>query len=417
MQDISYYAVNSNLKGRYMNNKLRFYAFGMSIAFLVHCQTVVPNLATVGENLWHLNRRIGDRVCDIHDCSPIPVSAGGTLSVPGTYCLTQNITGTISISNNDITLLLNGFSITAPTSGNGISITASTRNCRISGGSIVGDGSSNNSIVVGAGASEIFIDDVHCTGTPIGLNIASGAGKITVTNCGFRDHSSRAMSILANNGLQVKHCFFTNNSGTQVVSVFGGRGVVIEDCFFTDNQGLANSDLIRFVSGFYCVVKLCKFTDNVSLGDFVAVSFGAPVGCIVDSCDISGCGGGAGSSVRGIDFGLSTDVIATHNKISNLFTSDGNGSLTGILLDNYIGGLIKENSIELSPQSQTTLGVSLNSPAGREAAWIQNSIRVSLATQVGPPASMPRIIHDLSAGTLTPTPSPATVLHNLGIVD
>lgn len=57
-------------------------------------------------------------------CSPTPISAPTTISVPGSYCLTANIAGPLIINTNDVSLDLNGHSITggAPGSGNGITI-------------------------------------------------------------------------------------------------------------------------------------------------------------------------------------------------------------------------------------------------------------------------------------------------------
>lgn len=70
----------------------------------------------------------------------VPVSAGGTITAAGSYYLTEDITASsgtvITIGANDVTLDLNGHTITVPSAGTGIYCAYS--NSRITNGHVVG---------------------------------------------------------------------------------------------------------------------------------------------------------------------------------------------------------------------------------------------------------------------------------------
>ncbi len=223
-------------------NMSRSYAFSLSVIFLASSQLAYPNLATVGENIWHLTRRIGDitctiedkvcdiedkvcdielsvieelaKVCDIHDCSPIPVSTGGTLSAPGTYCLTQNVTGAFVFGLDDIVLDLNGFELNGV--GNAIAVTMSSRsNCELRNGSILGATADCLNIV---SSNSVTVRNVDFSTTPTGIAVASTT-NLSVVDCTFRDHTSEAICSSNMNGGRIKNCSFTQNLGARVVDL------------------------------------------------------------------------------------------------------------------------------------------------------------------------------------------------------
>ncbi len=167
-----------------------------------------------------------------------------------------------------------------------------------------------------------------------------------------------------------------------------------------------------------CVLKKSEISNNTSNTTIChGVQLSGCTGCMVDSCLISGVTGGAGVTAVGIglDTGGSQNMI-TRNNISDLATSNNLGSLSGIRSFNVSQNFFKENCIAIPTQA---VGVNVNGieALGGLDAWIRNTIRVSSSARIGIPASVPRIIYDLNAGTVTPTPAPATALHNFAIID
>lgn len=62
--------------------------------------------------------------CTTGACNPIGISAGTIITTPGYYCLTQDITGAITIASNSVVLDLNDHTIIGLGAGSGAGITS-----------------------------------------------------------------------------------------------------------------------------------------------------------------------------------------------------------------------------------------------------------------------------------------------------
>lgn len=149
------------------------------------------------------------------------ISAGNniTINLPGSYYLTGNITGPISILASDVTLDLNGFVITSSGVGIGIAGSPSYRNITIRNGSIVGSGTmtftgsvagtfsgNTGTGIVAYGRSagsvsgqNIRIEDINIRGFQKGIFLSTGeesdGGRHVISNCTIRDFGLNGISV------------------------------------------------------------------------------------------------------------------------------------------------------------------------------------------------------------------------------
>lgn len=111
----------------------------------------------------------------------VPISAAGTIPESGSYYLTNDITGTITVGADHVALDLNGFVIT-PSSSRAITV-SSRENVKIFNGTIAGGTGSG---VFGAGMGSIFISDLRLldlTGECIELNSPTGLLHVERITC------------------------------------------------------------------------------------------------------------------------------------------------------------------------------------------------------------------------------------------
>ena len=424
----------------------RAYALGI-LSF--SCQLAFPNLSTVGENLWHLNRKIGDvvcdtkekacniessmvdvlekvcrieisvidelaKVCDTHDCSPIPISSGGTLTVPGvTYCLTQNLVGQSFVFGADeITLDLNGFEVDG--TGNASAVTMVSRTgCELRNGTI------SSAIVNGVNLLNcelITIRDVDFTQTPTGINVAGVSLVIDVRNCNFSGHTSEAICYNTVNAGRIINCSFKANTGTRVIDLSLCEGIAVTDCLFSTNTGTV-LQVIEMQNTTNSCVEGCKISNSTAISLFnlcKGILLSLCTACAVQSCTILGVIGGPSGLGTGIQINGGSENMIIDNIISGLGTVNGLGELTGILSQDSISGLIKGNCITMQPENQGVFGISVLSGT---TPWIANAIRVPKEVQADIPATSPKVVYTFSTGTVVPNIFPVAPLHNLIAVD
>lgn len=100
----------------------------------------------------------------------IPISASGTIASSGSYILTQDFTGTITVNVSHVTIDLDGHTITVPSGATGVSGSGYTditvKNGKISGGDWAI--SMHNSTA----ASEFRVEDMNITGATFGIEFS-----------------------------------------------------------------------------------------------------------------------------------------------------------------------------------------------------------------------------------------------------
>ncbi|HEV2601079.1 MAG TPA: right-handed parallel beta-helix repeat-containing protein [Candidatus Babeliales bacterium] len=109
--------------------------------------------------------------CD-NACSATVITESQILSESGTYCLGNDVNGTIFIVGSGITLDLNGHTVFAGSDGIAVSDTASS--VRIKNGYLKGNGFGKDTVAVDRGifvngAREVRIEDVMCEGWDLGI--------------------------------------------------------------------------------------------------------------------------------------------------------------------------------------------------------------------------------------------------------
>jgi parallel beta-helix repeat protein len=106
-------------------------------------------------------------------CADIPVSAPGTLSTAGTYCLADTINGTLSITGTDITLCMNEHTI------NGGRLMISGDRVHVANGTVRNNAATSGVYLTG---DDCFLTALRSMGNQTGFEL-SGADQNVITNC------------------------------------------------------------------------------------------------------------------------------------------------------------------------------------------------------------------------------------------
>lgn len=125
---------------------------------------------------------LSTKIDRINNNMQIPVTTSGTISSPGSYILSNNITGPITITSSDVSFDLNEFKITGSLTING-SVSAVT-NIDIYNGAI--ETSSGSCIDMIGTMSVIIFDDLlikQSTSSVAAINIPAAGSSILITNC------------------------------------------------------------------------------------------------------------------------------------------------------------------------------------------------------------------------------------------
>jgi hypothetical protein len=215
-------------------------------------------------------------------CEATPIFNTGatqTLTLPGRYCLAENITaagGTnvLVINGNSIFVDLNGYTLTVPTgvtpiSGQGIFINDGFTDIHIYNGFIDGANAGEQGIYVGA-ANDVSIRDVVCANTVlsgISLNnsIRTLINNVTIHNTGgvfalscLSDRQTRIIDSIVTNSVQngigfttsvdayVSGCSANANASSGIVAEGGTLGIEIINCVAQHNtqRGFIMTDVV-----------------------------------------------------------------------------------------------------------------------------------------------------------------------------
>ncbi len=89
--------------------------------------------------------------------SPKPITFPHTITTPGTYKLTNDISGQVVIGTDGVNLHLNNYTISG--TAHGVVVNAGVKHAKIEGGKI-GPITAGNGIEIGTGSSEIIIQKI-----------------------------------------------------------------------------------------------------------------------------------------------------------------------------------------------------------------------------------------------------------------
>lgn len=143
---------------------------------------------------------ISSQIESLQACASIPVSASGTISAPGNYCLTQNISGPITIAASNVSLDLNGFTVNVSfpvTASAAVVINAGLEHISITNGYIIGtntgvglgDGILIQGSLLGQASNDIFLSGLNIRNASNGVRVNDLApvGSPNVTNLVMSD--------------------------------------------------------------------------------------------------------------------------------------------------------------------------------------------------------------------------------------
>jgi len=170
-------------------------------------------------------------------CNLTPITGPTMISTSGSYCLANDITGAITISVNDVSIDLNGYTINA-NSGNGISIM-------------------NNGIIT--------IQNGKIINANIGINCTTAADVLLKDLQIYLQNNG--------NGIEVNTC--TN--------------VEIDKCIITINSVSGNG--ISIAGSNYVTVRSCTAIGN-AVGFAVVLLASSPISCLFEDCIAMNCNDG-----------------------------------------------------------------------------------------------------------------------------
>lgn len=292
----------------------------------------------------------------------IPISSiPATISQPGSYYLTTNLTAGagedgITISAPDVTLDLNGFTLTGSgtNSGSGIIQSSSFRNLQIHNGKLV-NWAGHSKWAVSATGKNSTIEAVQVSGGFAGINSGIGA---RIANCSSSENISTG--ITGGHGSSVENCTAFFNNGHGIVGYFKST---IAGCTVYSNK----------VDGIYALdettVRNCtaKYngSDNIQVGSRCLVQH--------NLCTDSISGGGI--FVSGNDGRIDSNMLMNGDEglivqgVRNLVirnSAGGNRDNYYIYADNKVALIIEPaNCAAISGDSGGGLG---GIPAGRP--WV-----------------------------------------------
>jgi parallel beta-helix repeat protein len=305
-----------------------------------------------------------------------PISQAGTvITSTGSYYLTSDLAGSgtehgIAVAADNVTIDLNGFTLTGPgtSSGHGIYQSTTYRNLTVINGKLINWGGNGKGGIYAAGHSG-RIHGVQASGNYYGIYAGYGYtisdcttslntddGIYTAYECTIRNCTS---AFNDDNGIHVRYnsrlsgCTTRANANDGIVAEFG--------CTVGDCTARANGDDGFSVSS-GCMITGCTARDNVD--DGMDVRYGSTViGCmathnkgdgiltasdcrVTDStCDSNGTeGGGAGNRIEGnnvTDNDRGIDIDGTKNYVAHN-TVSGNTDNYDIAVGNHLNLLLCE---------------------------------------------------------------------------
>jgi len=208
-----------------------------------------PTMKTLDE----LDAAIANVAADVALVEPrVPISSSPiVLDESGSYYLTRNLTGKVTVSADNISLDLMGFSIN-PASGNALEISSGAiKNIRVHNGSITAPNASGIDFSTSAATANGCIENLRIYDCAT-YGIAVGSGFI-VRNIQVQGAGYAAIGVYGNS--HILDCSMTENQrGLKVV----GSGALIEN-----NRVWGNVDNYDFATGNQLNLLICEIPESL----------------------------------------------------------------------------------------------------------------------------------------------------------
>jgi hypothetical protein len=193
-------------------------------------------------------------------CAVTPIQGSIVITVPGSYCLANDITGDIEIAVSGVTLWLNECQISGS-----IIVDADLQNISISGGAIdpnlLADG-----LTIGDGCDNVRISNITIRNGVKGLNAVGVFGN-SISNLFI---SGVVVESCSNDGIvliectaELTNCLALNNVGSGIICLGTGSIVTVADSRAYSNNGWG----FGFVDGSYKCIN--SFADSNGIVGFL----------------------------------------------------------------------------------------------------------------------------------------------------
>ena len=187
----------------------------------------------------------------------IPISEPTTIAQPGSYCLTQDIAGSITIDATNLDLDLNNKRITAGSDGIKVSNQAdvTVKNGIIEGGT--------NGVVVSF-CTNVEIFDIDFIDNPVGINIVTSS-CVRVDDCTFRGFTDAALTIDDTNNGKFTNCMMKfNDDSPSVVFAQNSVNLFFKNLFMNNNSSSLSLNVFKLSNCENCVIKECQANNNLN---------------------------------------------------------------------------------------------------------------------------------------------------------
>jgi parallel beta-helix repeat protein len=245
-----------------------------------------------------------------------------TISEPGSYYLTTNLTGGfrqdgITVNADDVTIDLNGFTLTGwgVAAGHGIYQASTRRNLRVHNGKVVQWGGGEG---VYASGKNNQLDHIQAATNRQGIHAGTGS---TISDCSA--YKNTGDGIVGGTGSTISGCTVRQNT---LNGIYAGAGSTISGCTAYKNTGHGINaesgstisgctaynntlDGVNALSG--CTISGC--TASFNTGDGIQVSGDSQL--TGNTCDSNGSGGdGAGIYVTGSQNRIDSNNVTDNDR-------------------------------------------------------------------------------------------------------
>jgi len=320
---------------------------------LCYSQMLCLFSATPGDRMWDMIQTIGTQTCTTESatcileslvdttatnlsCAPTPINnLTFTIVTSGSYCLSENLTHGLQIGANNITIDLNGHSITGS-----IFLGNTVSNIVIKNGIILdGDpgpfpGSYNPCINGFQFNNNIVVCDVIIAPLAQAMRFDQ-CQNVSISRC-YCKGGTTSITFITCNDITIHNCIFANTSGAGVFIRTNSNRAIISHCFaYGSNFSAIDSNDIRYEqsaalasngSGFTCnVCNRITVTRCIACNNQLAGFSNLGTQISVEHCIAKHNGQGfsfQSGAAPGTPYGIARENLAESNDVG--FVADGN---------------------------------------------------------------------------------------------
>ncbi|HYD01606.1 MAG TPA: hypothetical protein VEB22_10305 [Phycisphaerales bacterium] len=245
-------------------------------------------VAPTGRTLDEVYNRIPDfAATQLDGRTPIGQDGGQggvTITAPGSYLLVRDITSTgttLHISANDVSIDLNGFTVTSTSTQPAavIFLNGNRSRVRVRNGAVAGIGTG---ILTGSLSNGLVIENVSFSGLRIGIGSTNVARGALIRNCSFVDMGSGTTAAdtaatiagidITAIASRIEECtvsrLFYNGTGTPAFHGIRatGAGNLVSRCLVTDDGAITGTGILMSSSGTYRDNTVINFSTPYSGG-------------------------------------------------------------------------------------------------------------------------------------------------------